>query len=195
MARGKTLFAASQYRTAEMQKESNEALGKLGLKDALTVKTSEVQAEELAKENDLAEMFQDSIQLQLAVAQRRWIRSRRALQSLQIGIGRLARADSRWKEPGMSTAAQPLIRLESLRKVFYTDEVETHALSGVRLEIKTGEFVSRGKERKFVPLQAEGTSFPVACLAPRDFKLRNKAGSSKRPSKPAPSSMPGLLAP
>jgi len=64
---------SSQYRTAEMQKESYEALGKLGLKDALTVKTSEVQAEELAKENDLAQKevqtFQDSIQPQLAVAQ------------------------------------------------------------------------------------------------------------------------------
>jgi putative ABC transport system ATP-binding protein len=42
----------------------------------------------------------------------------------------------------MSSAAQTLIRLESLTKVFYTDEVETHALAGVHLEIKTGEFVS-----------------------------------------------------
>ena len=42
----------------------------------------------------------------------------------------------------MSTAAQSLIRLESLTKVFYTDEVETHALSDVHLEIKSGEFVS-----------------------------------------------------
>jgi HlyD family secretion protein len=64
---------SSQYRTAEMQKESNEALGAQGLKDRLTVQTSEVQAEELAKENDLAQKevqtFQDSIQPQLAVAQ------------------------------------------------------------------------------------------------------------------------------
>ncbi len=64
---------SSQYRTAEMQKESNEALGAQGLKDRLTVQTSEVQAEELAKENDLAQAevqtFQDSIQPQLAVAQ------------------------------------------------------------------------------------------------------------------------------
>lgn len=64
---------SSQYRTAEMQKESNEALGAQGLKDRLTVQTSEVQAEELQKENDLAQKevqtFQDSIQPQLAVAQ------------------------------------------------------------------------------------------------------------------------------
>jgi putative ABC transport system ATP-binding protein len=35
-----------------------------------------------------------------------------------------------------------LIHLESLRKVFTTDEVETHALSDVHLDIHEGEFVS-----------------------------------------------------
>jgi putative ABC transport system ATP-binding protein len=35
-----------------------------------------------------------------------------------------------------------LIRLDGVTKVFYTDEVETHALSGVHLEIKNGEFLS-----------------------------------------------------
>lgn len=35
-----------------------------------------------------------------------------------------------------------LIRLESITKVFFTDEVETHALSGIHLEIKRGEYVS-----------------------------------------------------
>ena len=38
--------------------------------------------------------------------------------------------------------AQSLIRLEGVSKVFRTDEVETHALSEVHLEIKPGEFVS-----------------------------------------------------
>ncbi len=42
----------------------------------------------------------------------------------------------------MSTSAQTLIRLEDVRKVFYTDEVETHALSGIHLEIRNGEYVS-----------------------------------------------------
>ena len=37
---------------------------------------------------------------------------------------------------------QPLIYLEGLSKVFYTEEVETHALSNINLEIQTGEFVS-----------------------------------------------------
>ena len=42
----------------------------------------------------------------------------------------------------MSTAAAPLIEIENLTKVFYTDEVETHALSGIHLMIKKGEYVA-----------------------------------------------------
>ncbi|MCU1286251.1 MAG: transporter related [Acidobacteriales bacterium] len=38
--------------------------------------------------------------------------------------------------------SQPLIRLENVAKVFYTDEVETHALAGIHLDIKKGEYVS-----------------------------------------------------
>jgi putative ABC transport system ATP-binding protein len=45
------------------------------------------------------------------------------------------------REEAMNSS-QPLIRLEDVKKVFYTDEVETHALSGIHLEIKTGEYVS-----------------------------------------------------
>jgi putative ABC transport system ATP-binding protein len=37
---------------------------------------------------------------------------------------------------------QPLIRLEAVTKVFYTDEMETHALAGVHLDISPGEYVS-----------------------------------------------------
>ncbi|HTM58194.1 MAG TPA: ABC transporter ATP-binding protein [Candidatus Udaeobacter sp.] len=36
----------------------------------------------------------------------------------------------------------PLLQLENIHKVFTTDEVETHALSAVFLEIRSGEFVS-----------------------------------------------------
>ena len=42
----------------------------------------------------------------------------------------------------MSTPVSPLIRLENVTKIFYTDEVETHALSAVGFEIAAGEFVS-----------------------------------------------------
>ena len=37
---------------------------------------------------------------------------------------------------------QPLIRLEGVTKVFFAGEVETHALSGVNLDIDRGEYVS-----------------------------------------------------
>jgi putative ABC transport system ATP-binding protein len=39
-------------------------------------------------------------------------------------------------------ATVPLVRLEGLTKVFYTDEVETHALSGIHLDIAQGEYVA-----------------------------------------------------
>src|SRR5712692_11729487 len=35
-----------------------------------------------------------------------------------------------------------VIHMEAVTKVFLTDEVETHALAGIDLEIKRGEFVS-----------------------------------------------------
>jgi len=37
---------------------------------------------------------------------------------------------------------QSLIQLEGLSKVFYTEEVETHALSKINLDVQSGEFVS-----------------------------------------------------
>ncbi|CAN5399107.1 ABC transporter ATP-binding protein [soil metagenome] len=36
----------------------------------------------------------------------------------------------------------PLIHLDGIRKVFYTDEVETHALDDIHLEIREGEYVA-----------------------------------------------------
>lgn len=42
----------------------------------------------------------------------------------------------------MSAIDQPLIKMEGLKKVFLTDEVETHALDDIHLEIKRGEYVS-----------------------------------------------------
>src|SRR6476646_3519558 len=35
-----------------------------------------------------------------------------------------------------------LIKLDGVTKVFYTDEVETHALAGIHLEIKAGEYLA-----------------------------------------------------
>jgi putative ABC transport system ATP-binding protein len=38
--------------------------------------------------------------------------------------------------------AEPLIKLEGIKKVFLTDEVETHALSGIHLEVMPGEYIA-----------------------------------------------------
>jgi len=42
----------------------------------------------------------------------------------------------------MATAVEPLIKLTDVSKVFFTDEVETHALSNIHLEIQPGDYVA-----------------------------------------------------
>ncbi|MGH9431563.1 MAG: ABC transporter ATP-binding protein [Terriglobia bacterium] len=42
----------------------------------------------------------------------------------------------------MESNSNALIQMQEVKKVFYTEEVETHALAGIHLEIKKGEFVS-----------------------------------------------------
>jgi putative ABC transport system ATP-binding protein len=42
----------------------------------------------------------------------------------------------------MSAKASPLIQMQNIRKVFHTDEVETHALADVHFEIQRGEYVA-----------------------------------------------------
>jgi len=42
----------------------------------------------------------------------------------------------------MAENGQALIKLDGVTKVFFTDEVETHALSGIHLQIDKGEYVS-----------------------------------------------------
>ena len=42
----------------------------------------------------------------------------------------------------MTTDGSPLIQLEGIKKVFYTEEVETHALSEIHLEIRRGDYVA-----------------------------------------------------
>jgi putative ABC transport system ATP-binding protein len=37
---------------------------------------------------------------------------------------------------------EPLIHLDGVKKVFYTEEVETHALAGIHLNLMPGEYVS-----------------------------------------------------
>jgi putative ABC transport system ATP-binding protein len=42
----------------------------------------------------------------------------------------------------MNASDQPLIHLEGVKKVFYTDEIETRALWDIYLKIEAGEFIS-----------------------------------------------------
>lgn len=42
----------------------------------------------------------------------------------------------------VSSNGGPLIKLDAVTKVFLTDEMETHALAGVHLEIRKGEYIS-----------------------------------------------------
>ncbi len=42
----------------------------------------------------------------------------------------------------MEGSEKPLIQLDGITKVFYTDEVETHALGGIHLNINSGEYVA-----------------------------------------------------
>src|SRR5437762_10286514 len=42
----------------------------------------------------------------------------------------------------MDNSSQPLLRLENVSKVFVTDEVETHALQSIHVDVKKGEYLS-----------------------------------------------------
>jgi putative ABC transport system ATP-binding protein len=42
----------------------------------------------------------------------------------------------------MMSELQPVIRMQDVRKVFFTDEVETHALAGIHMQIERGEYVA-----------------------------------------------------
>ncbi len=44
--------------------------------------------------------------------------------------------------PNDLPAAEPLIRMSGIKKIFYTDEVETHALADIHLDIRPGEYVA-----------------------------------------------------
>ena len=62
-------------------------------------------------------------------------------------MARIRYASSNVQRPPSTAAhsretAQPLIELRSVRKVYYTDEVETHALDDVSVTIHPGEYVA-----------------------------------------------------
>lgn len=42
----------------------------------------------------------------------------------------------------MKNNNEPLIRMQGVKKIFYAEEVETHALSGIHLDVERGEYIS-----------------------------------------------------
>jgi putative ABC transport system ATP-binding protein len=50
--------------------------------------------------------------------------------------------DTTEKKKGWMSTMETIIQIEDLTKIFYTDEIETHALSGVHLNINRGEYVA-----------------------------------------------------
>lgn len=42
----------------------------------------------------------------------------------------------------MSPLSQPLVKLQGITKVFYTEQVETHALEAIDLDIQRGDYIS-----------------------------------------------------
>ncbi len=45
-------------------------------------------------------------------------------------------------DTNLSTDARHVIQMDGIKKVFYTDEIETHALAGVHLHVEDGDFLS-----------------------------------------------------
>ena len=75
----------------------------------------------------------------------------------------------------MSTNGQSLIHLEGVTKVFFTDEVETHALSGIHLDIHKGEYVS------IAGLSGCGKSTLLSILGLLDSPTEGKYTLNSRP--------------
>ena len=84
--RAKAAGVRSDYHQAKLQADTNEELYKLGLTSDVVYKMSKVKAEELAKQNDIAQKqvdtFASSIEAQLAVQQAR-VEEQRALAKLK----------------------------------------------------------------------------------------------------------------
>ncbi|HUF27218.1 MAG TPA: ABC transporter ATP-binding protein [Gemmatimonadaceae bacterium] len=51
-------------------------------------------------------------------------------------------ADSAPAASSSSAGSQALITLDGIKKIFYTDEVETHALAGIHLAVNPGEYLA-----------------------------------------------------
>ena len=74
----------------------------------------------------------------------------------------------------MPANGTPLIQLQGVRKIFFTDEVETHALADVHLEIREGEYVARqaAARRRSSPSSACSIRQATGAICSRTSRLR-----------------------
>ena len=76
----------------------------------------------------------------------------------------------------MDNGSQPLIRLENVSKVFVTDEVETHALSGIHFDVKKGEYLSIAGPVGLRQVDPARHSGPARYAERRHLLLERQAG-------------------
>ncbi len=60
----------------------------------------------------------------------------------RIPLTPIARAMSDYTPASDQSSPRPLIQLQGIKKIFYTDEVETHALADIHLEVREGEYLA-----------------------------------------------------
>ncbi len=90
----------------------------------------------------------------------------------------------------MSLAIDPLIRLTGVSKIFHTEEVETHALSGIDLEIRAGRL--RGRRRAVRLREDDASLHPGSSrYAERgELRPRRRAGDDAEPRAARQGSVP-----
>ncbi len=81
----------------------------------------------------------------------------------------------------MTASPDALIHLDGLTKVFYTDEVETHALSGIHLEIQKGEYVAISGPSGLRQVHAALDPGPARLAHGRHLHAQQQAGAGARP--------------
>jgi ABC-type iron transport system FetAB ATPase subunit len=79
-----------------------------------------------------------------------------------------------------AASGEPLIKLQGIQKVFYTDEVETHALEDVHLQIMKGEYIAISGPSGCCPCSACSTRPPRGSTCWRDRRWPTSTPPSAR---------------
>ena len=74
----------------------------------------------------------------------------------------------------MAATNDTLIKMEGVKKVFMTDEVETHALEEIHLEIKKGTYISIAGPVRLRQIDAAVDSWLARFAEPRQLRLNGQ---------------------